>query len=103
MPIATLGAEVATVPEGGIDVTLSAPRRIARVTARLTAGYAYRVDVMRGSDVVATVETPPLAWGVEAEAPRELTLPSVVTGTALRVRCGDGIGRCALGEVNLDD
>jgi arabinofuranosyltransferase len=103
MPLTRLAAEVATVPEGGIQVTLQAPRRIARVTARLTVGYAYRVDVMNGSDVVATVETPPVAWGVEAEASRELMLPSVVTGTALQVRCGDGIGRCALGEVRLDD
>jgi hypothetical protein len=92
-----------TVPEGGVVVDLPAPRRVSRLTAALTGSYDYRVQVLDGSTVVATLESPRLGWQVQGEARRELTLTPAVTATSVRIRCGRGFGRCALGQVVLGD
>lgn len=92
-----------TVPEGGVVVGLPAPRRVSRLTAALTGSYDYRVQVLDGATVVATLESARVGWQVQGEAPRELTLTTAVTATAVRFRCGRGFGRCALGQVVLGD
>ena len=100
--LAALGDGV-VVPEGGIEVQLPAPRRVARLTAALTAGYDYRVELLRDGEVAAGVVSRHVAWGSEAIAPRELAWPAAVDATAIRLRCGAGVGRCLAGQVALGD
>jgi len=92
-----------TVPEGGVVVRFPAARRFSRLTMTLTGSYDYRVLVLDGSTVVATLESPRIGWQAQGEAPRELTPSLAVTATALRIRCGRGFGRCVLGQVVLGD
>jgi arabinofuranosyltransferase len=91
------------VPEGGIEVQLPAARQVARFTAALTAGYDYRVELIRNGEVAAAAASRHVAWGSEAIAPRELVWPTAVDATAIRVRCGAGVGRCLAGRVALGD
>lgn len=100
---AVAAGNLMTVPEGGVVVRLPAPRRVSRMTAALTASYDYEVQVLDGSTLVATLESPRLGWQARGEAPRDLTLTSAVTASAWRIRCGRGFGRCALGQVVLAD
>jgi hypothetical protein len=67
----------------------------------VTDSYDYRVEVLNGSSIAATVESARVRWSAQANTVRHLTMPSPVTGTALRIRCGRGVGRCALGQVTI--
>jgi arabinofuranosyltransferase len=94
------GPEV-SVPEGGVVVRLPAARRVATLTLGLTDSYDYRVEVLDGSTVVAIVDSPRVRWSAQADTVRHLTLASTAAGTALRIRCGRGVGRCAVGQVTI--
>ena len=100
---AVAAGRLVTVKEGGVLLRLPTARRVSRLTMTLTASYDYRVQVLDGSTVVATLESPRIGWQAPGEAPRELTPRPAVTATALRIRCGRGFGRCALGQVVLGD
>ena len=91
------------VPEGGIEVQLPAPGRVARLTAALTTGFDYRVELVSDGEVAAAVVSRHVAWGSEAIAPREVVWPSAAGATSIRLRCGAGVGRCLAGQVVLGD
>jgi hypothetical protein len=90
------------VPEGGVIVRLPARQRLSRLTVTLTGSYDYIADVMNGSSAVATLESPRVHWMSQDDSPRALAFTPEVTGTALRFRCGRGIGRCRLSQVTID-
>jgi hypothetical protein len=103
LPLEALATGVdVVVPEGGVIVRLPAPQRVSRLTATLTGSYDYIADVMDGSSVAATLGSPRAHWMSQDQARRELAFTPAVTGTALRFRCGRGIGPCRLSQVAID-
>ncbi|MNC98171.1 hypothetical protein D3C83_160510 [compost metagenome] len=69
----------------------------------MTASYDYQVQFLNESNVVATVASPRSNWHDPGQAPRDLTVTTAATATAIRIRCGRGFDRCVVGQVALDD
>jgi hypothetical protein len=98
---AVAGTTLVPLREGGLIVRLPAPRTLTGVGAALSGSYDYRLQILDGSTVVATVDSARVGWNVASTTRRELTIAPVVTGSALRLRCGRGVGDCVVRNVTL--
>ena len=103
VPFVEVAASSSTraIREGGLFVTFETPRAVAHMTATLSPRYDYEIALMNGNSVVATARSPKLTWDDTPDRPRRIEIDPSKTGTALRVRCGRGVGSCTLADVRV--
>jgi arabinofuranosyltransferase len=89
------------VSEQGTVVTLGELRSVSLISGSFNETYEYEISALDGDRVLATVRSPRTGWEVITASERRIAFEKPVRASALRFRCGRGVGPCTLGSLAL--
>jgi len=87
--------------EGGLEIAVPRGQAANRVEAELSGNYDYEFDWIDGDRTVAQTHSRGSLMAPPALAIRTVAPSPTPSVTALRLRCGRGIGPCLVGAVRL--
>ena len=94
-------AGVVPIREGGVLVTFDAPTSIQGLDLSVSGNAAYIITVLHGDSTVERQAVRADVWATGALVTRRLTFSARQLATSVRIQCGSGDGKCAIGHLRV--